>query len=60
MELRREPTRNGARRPGSLATAGNVRDAVARARRLDPTGAGHAINPSTGVWRLVDAILVQT
>ncbi|MFE3738920.1 RloB domain-containing protein [Streptomyces sp. NPDC059134] len=34
------------------------RDAVGRAaeraRKLDPTGAEHARNPSTGVWQLTD------
>ncbi|MFJ2608689.1 RloB family protein [Streptomyces sp. NPDC091279] len=29
-------------------------EAVVRARQLDPTGEGHARNPSTGVWQLVE------
>jgi hypothetical protein len=37
--------------------AGGVQRAVAQARALDPTGADHVRNPSTGVWRLVTALL---
>jgi hypothetical protein len=31
--------------------------AIARARALDPTGAEHTRNPSTGVWRLVSVLM---
>lgn len=34
-----------------------VSDAVERARELDPTGAAFQLNPSTGVWRLVERIM---
>lgn len=33
-----------------------VPDAVERAKAIDADGAGHARNPSTGVWRLVAVI----
>ncbi len=33
--------------------------AIERAQRLDPSGREHVRNPSTGVWRLVTAILEQ-
>jgi len=39
---------------------GNVSKAVERARRLDPSGADHTVNPSTGVWRLVVTIMEQS
>lgn len=39
--------------------AEGVETAIERARRLDPTGKDHVRNPSTGVWRLVSAILEQ-
>ncbi|XVU20683.1 RloB family protein [Actinoplanes sp. CA-054009] len=32
-------------------------DAITRGKVLEPTGTDHAINPSTGVWRLVGALL---
>lgn len=37
--------------------AEGVGDAVKRGRDLDPSGAGHQRNPSTGVWRLVETIM---
>lgn len=37
--------------------ADGVLGAVARAKRLDPTGVAHDINPSSAVWVLVEKIL---
>jgi hypothetical protein len=37
--------------------AGGVDQAMTRAKKLDPTGTDHRCNPSTGVWRLVAAVL---
>ncbi|XVV17382.1 RloB family protein [Actinoplanes sp. CA-131856] len=37
--------------------ADRLEDAIARAKVLEPSGTDHAINPSTGVWRLVGALL---
>lgn len=37
--------------------AGGLDQAIALARKLDPTGTDHIRNPSTGVWRLVGAVL---
>jgi hypothetical protein len=39
--------------------AGGLDEARARAERLEPTGRDHSRNPSTSVWRLVNAILEQ-
>lgn len=36
--------------------ADGVEDAVVRARRREPTGEDSAVNPSTGVWRLVSTM----
>lgn len=33
-----------------------VGDACERARELDPTGRKHALNPSTGVWQVVELV----
>lgn len=33
-----------------------VADACERAQALDPTGEEHALNPSTGVWQLVELV----
>lgn len=37
--------------------AAGLDQAITRAQKLDPTGTAHARNPSTGVWRLVSALL---
>jgi RloB-like protein len=37
--------------------ADGIKDAVERARKIDPTGVEHSINPSTGMWRLVERIM---
>lgn len=36
---------------------GGLAAAIARGRALDPEGRGYRVNPSTGVWRLVDKIM---
>lgn len=36
--------------------AAGVAEACSRARRLDPTGERHDLNPSTSVWRVVERI----
>ncbi|MFF1480930.1 hypothetical protein ACFVYD_25840 [Streptomyces sp. NPDC058301] len=36
------------------AYQGRHQEAAERARKLDPTGADHLLNPSTGVWCLTD------
>jgi hypothetical protein len=37
--------------------ADGLEQAIARARKLDPSGTDHTRNPSTGVWRLIGAVL---
>ena len=39
--------------------ADGVADAIERAKKLDPTGIDHKINPSTGVWVLVEKLMEQ-
>jgi hypothetical protein len=34
-----------------------IEGAIVRAERVEPTGVGHTINPSTGVWKLVRGLL---
>jgi len=36
-----------------------IPDAIRRAKKLDPTGKDHKINPSTGVWMLVEKLMEQ-
>jgi hypothetical protein len=37
--------------------AGGVVNAVSRAKKLEPTGDAHTVNPSTSVWRLIERII---
>lgn len=37
--------------------AGGLDQAITRAKAIDPTGAEHTRNPSTGVWRLVSVLM---
>ena len=36
-----------------------IPDAIRRAKKLDPTGMDHKMNPSTGVWALVEKLMEQ-
>lgn len=42
--------------PDLALLRGGVDDAVRRARELEPTGEAFEVNPSTGVWRLVERV----
>ncbi|GAA0898211.1 hypothetical protein GCM10009557_73370 [Virgisporangium ochraceum] len=52
----RPDTSRGARPQNFGAYRDGVDAAVARGRRLDPTGTAYTTNPSTNVWQLVERI----
>lgn len=41
------------------AFVSGISEAVDRGKKIDPSGMEHGINPSTGVWRLVEKLMEQ-
>jgi hypothetical protein len=56
VPARRQPGRPE-RRAILVVIGADRTEKTSQAKALDPSGAGHTRNPSTGVWRLVTALM---